>query len=162
MRWMLGLRLATVYFDSRATLVTAPADVGVLSQQRVSNYFWGGGPRVALELAQRLEGTWLGILLRVDADALLGRVNQNFSETFTSALPGGPTQFSGSQIAGGTSAPVVNLQLGINWMPPFWPETHFFVGYQGEHWWNVGRQGDLDNHGELIDQGIVLRGSVEF
>jgi hypothetical protein len=57
---------------------------------------------------------------------------------------------------------VINLQLGINWIPPTWPAAHLFVGYQGEHWWNVGREGEVDNHGELSDEGVVFRGGFEF
>ena len=39
---------------------------------------------------------------------------------------------------------------------------HFFLGYQFEYWWNVGRLSTSFARGELEDQGVVLRAEFNF
>jgi Legionella pneumophila major outer membrane protein precursor len=159
MKVSLGLRLATVFFDSHGNLTQSPTDLGTAFQEQVSNHFTGFGPRIGLELAHRLEGTGFSLAAKIDASSMFGRVHQNFSETVTTG--GGPVVVA-APLSSSTAVPTANLQLGISWTPPGWQAAHLFAGYQYEHWWNVGRLSKTDSKGDLFDQGVVLRAGIDY
>jgi hypothetical protein len=157
MKWSLGLRLAYVYFDAESGL---PAGLGAGSviDQHVSDFYSGVGSRVGLELARRIHGTGLSLVARLDLAALMGRIRQGYGETVAGAAPlAVDTHVSSSQ-----TVPTLNLNIGLGWQPPDWCNAHFFVGYQYEHWWDVGRLGSINSMGDLVDQGVLLRAEFEF
>jgi hypothetical protein len=161
MRWKIGARLASVFFDSRADLVIAPIVFGGgFSDIHASNSFLGAGPHAGLELTRRLPLPGVSLFGKVEAASLLGQITQNFSERFCyPALNhyeiGGATHLTHSQ-----AVPVLNAQLGVNWTPPNWQHVHFSIGYEYEHWWSLGKVGD--SAAELSDQGLFLRSEFNY
>jgi hypothetical protein len=164
MKWRFGLRLAYLYFDSQADrpfdLVTAAG--GGVFEARTTNSFVGFGPHAGVELARRLEGTGLALVGRVDLADMLGRIRQGFFEESTVLGPDGQPLAGQTRDSTSQNVPVLNGRLGLSWQPCRYPHSHFFLGYQGEYWWNVGRRADLSSRGELADHGFVLRAEFNF
>ena len=159
MTWRFGIRYADIYFDSRAdeSVAAAAAGSGVF-EQRVSNRFWGVGPHAGVELERRLGCSGLSFFAKTDGWIDLGRIRQGFFEVPTGGGAGGETRGSGSQ-----AVPEINAQAGARWRPAGWPNAEWFVGYEYEYWWNVGRLSTTpDSRGELSDQGLVLRAEFHF
>jgi hypothetical protein len=177
MKVLLGLRYVNLYFDSQLhqPFDLAAAGTGI-SDFRVTNSYVGIGPHTGVELRRCLDGSCFGCLGflkdsglslggRFDLTGLLGRIRQQFFETGAffgpNGLPAtGNTGFSSSQ-----AVPAVQGRLGINWVPN--QHAHFFLGYQGEYWWNVGRlsaTGPVLNpsRGELAIQGLYVRAEFNF
>ena len=155
MKWRVGLRLANLYFDSRADEAFAQAAAGTgIFESYTTNHFLGVGPHAGLELARRWEALRLACFTRVDFGTLLGRLHQRFVEQSTS-LGSAETLDSGSQ-----AVPIVNIQAGLRWQPLANQDAEWFLGYVYEHWWSVGKLGD--SSAEVADQGIVLRLRVGF
>lgn len=151
MKWRVGARLGSVYFDSQA--------VGFFREQRTTNSFLGAGPHVGLDLWRRLDVPGLGLFARAEGAALVGRVRQSFGQSvlldeFT--LLGGAVRQSGPQ-----AVPVFNLQAGLGYAPPAWNDyVRFALGYQLEAWWYLGQ---LDaSRAELLSQGIFLRTELRY
>ena len=44
--------------------------------------------------------------------------------------------------------------------PPSWHALSFFLGYQFEQWWNLGRTDD--SNAELTIQGVFVRGEWRY
>ncbi len=145
MKWKVGVRLASVYWDSRAD--------GPLVERRVSNDFLGAGPHLGLELWRHLGCSRFSLYGRFEGAALWGQTGQNYEEVirFTDGTLGGARKVS--QTVG---VPVVEFQGGVAWAP--WAESRwrFALGYQIEAWYYLG-QGD-DARGDLWSQGVFLRG----
>lgn len=160
MKWRLGLRYADAYFDSRAVepLAAATAGSGVF-ERGVSNSFWGVGPHSGVEVDRRVEGTGLSLFAKVDGWIDLGRIRQGFFEVPTA--PGSATEETRG--SGSQSVPVLNVQAGARWQPAGLRNAEFFLGYEYEYWWNVGRFSlTPDSRGELFDQGVMLRATFNF
>jgi hypothetical protein len=163
MKWHLGVRLVYLYFDSRADepFDLAAAGSGVF-EQRTTNSYWGIGPNAGLELARRVDGTGLSFVGRVDCATVLGRIRQGFFETSTTTGPGGQFLSGETRISGSQDVPLVNVQVGLSWNPPIRPCTQLFLGYNYEHWWNIGKVSNFGTAGELTDQGLLLRLAINF
>jgi hypothetical protein len=145
MKWLVGVRGAALYFDSRAE--------GAGTVQRNTNYFSGVGPQAGLELWRCLGESGLALFGKLDTALLVGTVRQSFTETVAGA--NGETDQSAIQ-----AVPVLALQAGVGWKPPRARHLRFAAGYLFEDWWNVGR--DNDSHGELWLQGVFLRGEWRY
>lgn len=146
MKWRVGVRVATVFFDSQAS--------GLFLEGRTSNHFVGAGPRAGLELWRCLPVAGLSLFGKVDGSAVLGRIRQSFEETVLVApdfAVGGSTVDHGSQ-----AVPVVRVQAGLGWTPAL--EGHwlrFALGYEYEQWWFVGRL--EDSAADLTLNGFFFR-----
>lgn len=149
MRWKVGARLASVFFDSRAT--------GLFLGQRTSNSFFGGGPHAGLELWRQLTVPKLMLFSRLDGAVVVGRIHQAFEETalFEEGPVGGATSMRLSQ-----AVPVFNLQAGLSWAPPHCEHFHLTFGYQFQYWWYLGRV--ADSRAELSENGLFFRGEWRF
>jgi hypothetical protein len=139
-----------VFFDSRAA--------GFFRAERVSNTFHGAGPHVGLDLWRTLGGPELAVFARIEGASLLGKIEQEFEETFEV----GATRLGGGTTLRQTQAvPVVNAQLGLAWTPrgtAHW--LRFSAGYQVEQWWSLG---DVSpSQADLTVQGLFLRGEWSF
>jgi hypothetical protein len=150
MKWRVGLRLASVYFDSRAA--------GVILERRVTNDFRGAGPRIALDVWRRLpvpELAWFG---HFDAAAVMGDTTQNFEETVTT---GDTAVGAASHVSSDEAVPVVTAQVGLGWTP-CWNgrRVRFAVGYEIQGWWYLG-QTDTSS-AEMTVQGVFVRGEWNF
>ena len=98
--WDVGMRLASVYFDSRA--------LGPTIDQRVSNYYFGAGPRVGLTLTRALGESSIAFYSRLDTSAIMGAVQQRFSEL--AAPAGAPAAFGYTSQRMGQAVPMLNAR----------------------------------------------------
>lgn len=149
-RWDMGTRLASVFFDSRA--------MGPTVHRRVSNHYFGAGPRVGLSLTRRL-GDWnLRLFGRVDASALMGYVNQQFSESVV--LGNVPLGYGYTSQGVGQGVPTLTAQLGLTNAVPFTRLGIWQIGYQYEQWWMVANAGA--STGNLLLQGLFARWMLQY
>src|SRR5205085_3579811 len=102
MRWELGAKLSSIYFDSQGQ--------GAVIGQRVSDHFVGAGPAVALDLTRELPPTGLAVYTRAEFADLLGRITQRYAETVGD--PAQPDGFGGLDRHGSQAVPVLGLQAG--------------------------------------------------
>jgi hypothetical protein len=164
MRWGVGVRLAYVFWDNQAV---EPFDVAAAGSgiflTRDSNFFVGAGPAASVELARRVEGTGLSFVGRLELASMIGRIKQKYVEGLTAPGPDGNPQVALATPASSQAVPMLNVQVGLGWQPPSWKEKlNFFLGYEYEHWWNVGRLSAINSMGELVDQGVLLRASFNY
>lgn len=159
MKCKVGARFASVYFDSRAT--------GNVLEQRTSNDFRGAGPHLGLDLRRRfLEVPGLGFYSRLEGAALLGEIKQSVEETFLFSgapffMPAGRLVGGGTTQRGSQAVPVVQLQVGLSWTPPWAGNWLQFVGgYEIENWWYLGQLNA--SRAELLDQGVFFRAEWSF
>jgi hypothetical protein len=151
MRWRAGVRLAGVYFDS--------TEFNALLQQKESNYYFGVGPHVGLDLRRFIMGTEFQLIGRIESAFLIGQARQTFSEQVTA--PGGGITFAESSRSNQQLVvPWLNVQLGIGWTPHNYDHFTFSAGYTFEAWWNEADVGD--SHGNITDQGVFLRAELRF
>lgn len=149
MRWTVGARLASIYFDTWADAFAR--------FERTSNNFLGAGPFLALDLARQVFRPGLEVFGRVEGATLLGRIGQSFEEEF---------DFDDGTVAGGAvtvhktqAVPMIHVQTGLGYsLPGGW--THLALGYELEQWWYLGHAGD--SRAELTTQGIFLRAGFDF
>jgi Legionella pneumophila major outer membrane protein precursor len=163
MRWGVGARLASVFFDSQATesFDDAAAGSGVFLT-RASNHFVGIGPSATLELQRHVQGTGFSFVGWLELSHMLGRINQKFVEDLTAPDANGNPQAAQATPSSSQAVPMLNAQAGLAWQPSSLPAASFFLGYQYEHWWNVGRLSAINDMGELVDQGVMLRASWNY
>ncbi|MFN4259764.1 MAG: Lpg1974 family pore-forming outer membrane protein [Gemmataceae bacterium] len=151
MHWRIGVRLADIFYDSRAQ--------GALRGERVANHYFGVGPHVGLELGYRCCPRWgLTWFSRFEGAVLVGRIGQEFEATFwhfDTPLLGGATSQHGTM-----TAEVLRLLSGLRWSPACTPLVHFSAGYELEQWWTLGKL--EDSRGELFTQGLFLRVELGF
>src|SRR5438552_3453759 len=105
MKWRVGVRLASVFFDSRAE--------AFFLEQRASNNFLGAGPHAALDLWRSLNCSGFGLFSRLEGAALLGQVSQGFEEVV--ADEDGNLTGTAAHITHTQAVPVLGLQLGLGW-----------------------------------------------
>ena len=146
----MGGRLSHAYFDSQA--------VGPAVEQRTSNFFLGGGPHVSLDARRRLGGSGFSLFGRAEAAGNIGRLTQNFEETFS---------FGGAPFAGGAAkvsviqwVPNTRVMAGVSWAPPRNCDWNFSAGYLFEGWWYLGEaQG---SSASLTFNGVFLRAEWRY
>jgi hypothetical protein len=163
MKVRVGFRVASVFFDSQTLepFAVAAAGSGVFAR-RTSNEYVGGGIHSGVELARCLGEYGLSLYARGDLGILLGQLRQGFFEEATTIGADGQALGGQTHDANPQAVPLVNGQVGLRWQPPDWGHTYFFLGYQYEYWWNVGRLSFTTSRGELSDQGILLRAEFNF
>jgi hypothetical protein len=164
LKWRFGLRLAFLFFEDRTdqTPNAAAAGSGIL-EQRTSNWYWGVGPHVGVELARLLGDSGLALWGRIDGSVSLGRQRQTFTELSVNPGPAGGPAFGETLERRGQAVPQLLLEAGLRWNPPGWPHSCFFAGYQYEYWWDVGRNSEtVASRGEFWDQGLLLRAEFNF
>jgi hypothetical protein len=161
-RWELhsriGVRLTNVFFDSRI-------DNGNFYEQ-IGNNFYGAGPHVRLELQRRLVLPGLALFGQVDGGLLVGQVRQHFTEE------GFPSRRRVSDICflfrETETVPVLGAQVGVMYTPVSLSNLHLRLGYQYEHYFEVG---DLEStvtgatassSGEVATQGVFVQVLVDF
>jgi hypothetical protein len=148
-RWLAGVRLANLFFDSQATdgLVT----------QHESNYVPGVGPLAGLELGWHLQEQWgLSLFSRLETSFLAGRIRQRFEES----VPGGVGESAPNQVQG---MPTLGMEVGLSWRPPALAAFQLTAGYTWERWWNVGAVGTIPGSAaEVTLQGLFLRAAWNY
>jgi hypothetical protein len=153
MRWNVGIRFATLFFDDNLSTPggLAPGGDNVVDQ-RFSNHYYGFGPKWGLQLAGCLYEQELSWLVKLDGSFLFGRISQRYAETSPS---GNHAFFTTSMVA-----PTLNVQAGLHWRAG--DGLDLFGGYQFEYWWDTARIPAIDSRGEFYDQGVVVRASVRW
>jgi len=151
LKWRIGARLATVFFDSRAE--------AFFLEQKTSNHFIGAGPHVGLDLSRSFDCPGVGIFARIDGAALVGRVSQGFEEIVTDE-DGNPTG-TAAHITSTQAVPVLDFQIGLGWTSCWhhhW--SRLAMGYEFEQWWNIGDAGD--SRAEVTTQGVFFRAEFGY
>jgi Legionella pneumophila major outer membrane protein precursor len=163
MQWRFGGRLTELFFDSRADEPFAEAAAGSgIFESRVANGYVGFGPHWGVQLVRQLDASGFSLVGAVDGACLLGRLRQGFFEASTTPGPTGLPLLGETRTATSQAVPMLNTQAGIGWKPPAYPQLQFFLGYEYEYWWNVGRDSLTTSRGELSDQGVYLRAQFNF
>jgi hypothetical protein len=159
MRWRVGIRLASMYFDNRSDQPGA-ALVGAAVEQKDSNYLIGAGPHVAGEFSRPVNVPGLSIYMRSEIAWLFVHVHQHFEESFA-----GPVAFPpGSVVDPRTSMGIGfwGVQAGVHYSPPAYSFSHFFFGYQFQGWSQVGRNDNNGSYADIFQNGLFLRGEINF
>ncbi len=162
MRWRVGIRFASVFFDSQAVEPVAAAAAGSgIVEQRDSDTWNGVGPHAGLELGRHFGNSGLSFIGKTDFFIGLGRIRQGFFDVGTTPATTAQLNVNRSQ-----AVPSLNLQSGFGWSRPDLTRFSLFVGYQYEYWWNVGRDSDATapvlSNGNMWDQGLVIRIGCNF
>lgn len=150
MRWKIGGRLASAFFDSRVT--------GEERWEKTSNNFFGGGPHIGLDLWHCLGTPEVSVFGRVETSFLVGEIHQSFEESFAPVTGLGSGEADAEQTQ---AVPVLNVEVGLGWAPE-WAgrRLRFALGYQYERWWYLGEIGD--SRGDLTVQGLFVRGEWNY
>lgn len=157
MRWKAGVRLAGVFFDTHSS-----QDGGNLLQRTSSN-FLGAGPNSGLEAACPFGVPGLALYGEMDGAALLGHLHQEFAVERLRGAPGGRgPAAAGDETRTTIASGVLGLQLGLRWTPPRYECLRFFLGYEFESWWQVGRNDATGSMANIFEHGILFRGEVTF
>ncbi len=148
--WRVGARISQAFFDSQAT--------GQILQQHTGNFYLGAGPHAGLDLRRRLGASPWQLLGRIEAGGNIGRLTQNFEETFSAAgVPfiGGATKVSVIQWV-----PNMRVMAGLGWTPRPNGAFTFSGGYLFDGWWYLGEaQG---SSATLTLNGVFLRGEWRY
>ncbi len=149
-KWRVGLRLASLFFDSEVT--------GAALQQSASNQFFGVGPHLGLDLSRRIGTTGLDLFCRTDGSVLFGRAGQTFEQTALN--PDDSVTYARNEIHATQTSPVLMVQAGLGWRPSGLRDTRFTVGYQYEYWWNPGNV--LPSTADAYMGGVYFRGEIRY
>ncbi len=152
LKFDVGARIAGVYFDSSAS--------GFALNQQTSNNFFGAGPHVSLEFYRYLQDfNGLALYGKVDTAVAIGRIKQNFRESFT--FDGIRGVNGASTVRGSQAVPMVGIEAGLSWTPTHtWRWLRFTGGYVLEQWWDVGTISG--SSADLTYQGLFLRTELHF
>ena len=158
MKWTFGLRILTMFNDSRATQPFDQAAAGSgLYQTRDSNNFYGFGPHLALDLSRHLGDSGWSLRFRTDLSSdFTSGTDSFFTGTTTPPLEGVTRVFFHQGVS------IVNVQTGLTWQPSRTSGTRLFLGYQYEHWFALEGVVDSGSHGQFWDQGVVLQATFHF
>jgi Legionella pneumophila major outer membrane protein precursor len=151
MRWELGAKLSSIYFDSYGQ--------GQVIGQRVSDHFLGAGPAVALDLSRELPRIGLALYSRAEFAELLGTITQHYAET--AGDPNQPDGFGGIDQHGSQAVPMLALQAGFSWLARPDGRYRLTAGYSFEHYWAVGKVGST-THGDVLAQGLFMRAEFNY
>ena len=141
----------------------AAAGSGVF-EQRFTNSYWGIGPHAGVELQREVEGTGLSFVSRIDVATLLGRIRQGFFEESTTLAPNGQFTERRNAVfpARRTCRSSTSRSASPGVRPTDIPQAQLFVGYNYEHWWNVGKISNQGTAAELSVQEILLRLAINY
>jgi hypothetical protein len=153
LRFNIGVRVASIYFDTERTFAPPNTSAGALDE-RATSFFLGFGPEFGAELSRNVLLPGLSVVGRVSGADMFGTVRQAFSETTTTA------GFSSDAIHNQVSVPMLTIQAGLSYSPPGWNYSRFWAGYVWEELWQIGR---LNNsNADLLNRGLFLRGEINF
>jgi hypothetical protein len=150
MRWRAGVRLAGVFFDS--------VENNSFSEQRESNYFFGAGPHVGLDVRRFVMGTGVQLIGRVETAFLIGETHQSFEEELT--IPGVASIGAANRQSQTEVVPWLNIQAGVGWTPPDFDRLTVSAGYTYEVWWDMADVGN--SRASITAQGIFFRAEVRY
>jgi hypothetical protein len=165
MKWIAGLRLLSLSYDSQAQQSAAQAagGSGILTE-RIFNNTWGLGPHVALELNRHLRDPRWSLTMRADGASLFTFLHDGLQSTTLG--PGSPPIYPNTTNKGHQETPMINLQAGLAWQPTVGSSTRIFVGYVYEHIWALNFVPPTGTNppstGQVELQGVVLRATLRY
>jgi len=151
LRWDLGARFATFFFDSTA--------IGPTVERHISSSFIGGGPHVALKLHKLLGDSGVSLFGRADLGMNMGTVRQKFSELARDA-GGNPLGFGFTERDSTRAVPTLIADIGLGGEPPFTRRGQWEFAYQYEQWFGIADAGP--SRGDLVNHGFVLRWFCQY
>src|SRR5262245_21594507 len=117
--WRLGARLADVFFDSRL------GSDGNLMQ--ASNTLFGGGAHGRVDIERRIvPAPGLALFGRLDGAVVVGQIKQRFRQDVTG--PDGVLVSASNFMRKTQAVPILNLQAGLSYAPPFCNNLKFTTG----------------------------------
>lgn len=144
LRFNVGVRVATIYFDTRRSFAAG----GPVADELATSFFVGVGPEAGAELTRELFVPGLNVYGRVSGASLFGDIHGTFAQA---TMAGAANDSFRDQV----SVPVLALQAGLSYAPPRWNYSRVLVGYVWEEFWDIGR---LNNStGDLLNRGIICR-----
>jgi hypothetical protein len=171
LRWSFGLRLTTLYFDSRADQPFDQAAAGSGDmEQHETNHLLGIGPHVGLKLARRVRDSGVSMVARVEFTGSFSTIHQGFNTLSTNADASGQPLVGTTITHNHMGTQLFESQLGVGWQPPSLPNANLFVGWQYLYWWRVGTNLDTAPAGpfgrgsiaDIWSNGVVLQGAYRF
>jgi Legionella pneumophila major outer membrane protein precursor len=150
MKWRAGVRMAGVFFDSTAT--------SQLLEQHVSNYFFGAGPHLGLDLRRFVAGTGLQFMARMETAFVIGQTMQTFEEAVS--VPGVGSVAGANRFSETLIAPWLGVQAGVGWTPPGLEQLTVSAGYSFECWWDLADIGQ--SRGDITTQGVFFRAEIKY
>jgi hypothetical protein len=167
MRWTLGARILTLFFDSRLSQSVAQAAAGSgIVDARQDNNLAGGGPHAALELARRLGNSGWALTCRADFASVFEGSHLGFFTQSTNLGPNGRPLFGATHHFGTQDTPILNVRGGLSWRPSLFTGCRVFLGYQYERFWALDRLPPAGPNppslGQVWDQGIVLQATIRY
>lgn len=169
-RWTAGFRALNLYFDDHLNFLNPGTGPEAVASQSDTNSLNAYGAHFGFDLHRKLDCWVPGLAFggRVDFTDLFGRVRQHYFETFVggAGAAAGYGRFETAPLA-------LEVQLGLSYTVPNWNHAFFFVGYDTQYWWQIGRLsnfgGTLPNAGSAVDsratlelQGFVIRAEINF
>jgi hypothetical protein len=163
MKWTVGLRILTLFSDSRAAqpFAQAAAGSGIVQTRDYINPV-GFGPHAALELARRLGDSGWALRFRSDLSTDFTSGQEGFFTRSTTLGPAGRPLAGESFVFFHQGTSIVNVQAGVTWQPSHSSATRLFLGYQYERWFALEGVVDSGSHGQFWDQGVVLQATIHF
>jgi hypothetical protein len=153
-----GVEVAGVFYDARSEQQGLAS--GTVTGQRVTNNMVGAGPHAGLALWRDLPYPGLRTYGAVEGASLYSALRQSFEETFLTPGVGGSgatQRYPTSQGVG-----VIGFRLGLSWSPPENGALRFFLGYQFNEWYQLGRNENNGSQGHLTEHGLFVRGEYTF
>jgi hypothetical protein len=155
-----GARIGYAYFDSNDNEVFVPGNPTrplLFAGTFTSNRFVGAGPHALVEIEHWFRSRCLSGFARVEGSLLIGKVQQQFTES----LVQGPDSAFGTVSPSATqTVPVLQTEIGFRWRPTWHDNWSFAAGYTFEQWWAVGNA--AGSTAQIWSQGCFLRGEVMF
>jgi len=129
--WNIGFRFVDQTLETRL--------IGPLGGEVTgANDFTGGGVHFGLEVAHGLQGGGLQLFGRADGGIVFGEGQQTVRAEVAALDFGVATE-------GPEQEPMVNLQLGVRWLPLHCDWFRIVAGYQYERWWMQTRGDNADD-----------------
>jgi hypothetical protein len=160
MRWTIGARFATLYYQNRLNLPDNQGVAGATLEQVETNSFWGFGPHGAVEIGYQTALSGLTVFGRVEGTDIFSRIKQKYSEHVAGDTPDAAPLFGLNRNQSSVSVPTLKVQFGLSYDFPEWNHSRILLGYEYENWFQAARFGDA--RGQYEAQGIFLRGEWNF
>jgi hypothetical protein len=163
MTWGIGVRGASLYFDSRIAFLNPASDPGTVLSQSESNSLWSLGAHGVFELSRRLPISGASLFGRIDAAGMWGRIAQTGKETSVGNLGEAP-DVDARRFNLDFGNPMASVIVGVSYAFPQWNHSRILLGYSYETWWEIGRNARVGTSvgAQLDTQGVFLRGEFNF
>jgi hypothetical protein len=148
LRFNIGVRLATFYFDTQRHFET-----GDVLDARAASFLIAVGPEAGVEVSRQVFLPGLAVCGRVSGADVFGEIHQTFSEHTAAGLVS-------DSVRNQEASPTLAVEVGLSYSPPDWNYSRFQAGYLWEEFWQIGRLGDSNGH--LLNRGLFLRAEINF